>query len=636
MVTLDSLNLSTITPEELGELLIEAKKAYYTGGRPIMDDHTYDTLEDILRKKSPYHRIFSKDGHPNFDTGFDKQKHSMPMGSQNKVTNYNDLVHYFELKKVSIPEFIIQPKCDGISVEIEYKNGVLVDAITRGDGLIGDVITQNIVKMQGFVKTPDDFTGSVRCEIMVTKKDFEKLPSEYSNPRNAASGLSQRLDGKYSELCSLYAVDLYGRDQPRLVSTEQDKIKFLQVLGFTTVESITCHNFNEIEAVFQEFFTTKRNSYPFEIDGLVVKVNDLSVVEGLGIKNNRPQYQVAYKFPASTNSTTIKSVVWQVGPLGSITPVAEVEPIELSGAIITFASLANYDLVKKMDLNIGDIVKISRRGDVIPHIEEVITKVNSGHIDIPTHCPSCQTLLTIEDKFLRCPNPNCLPQIIGCLNLFCQTLEILGISQKTITKLYDSGKIRLPGDFYKLTIDDIKDLDNLGEKSAKNILHQIDKKRELSLVEVFDAAIIPNFSKKRIQQLIDCGFDTPDKLLNIRVGDIEPLFGFQAVLAKKIVDGINLRREWIKSILQNISLVETLHATSLLKGKSFAITGDLSIPRKDLENLIVAQGGKVASTVSKNTSYLITNEVDSNSSKFVAAKKLNIKIISENDFQKLL
>ncbi|MBP9817873.1 NAD-dependent DNA ligase LigA [Candidatus Shapirobacteria bacterium] len=663
MVTLDSLNLQKISPEELGELLIEAKKAYYTGSKPIMDDHTYDTLEEILKKKLPYHRIFTKVGHPNFDTGFEKKKHLMPMGSQNKVTNLNDLVHYFELKNKDLLKnsssplvkggteggldwgWIVQPKCDGISLEIEYRSGQIVNAITRGDGEVGDIITQNVVKMQNYINNPKKFTGSVRCEIVVTKKDFEKLnktsEEKYSNPRNAASGLSQRLDSKYAEYCSLYAVDIFfdsRRDVARYVSTENQKIDYLTSLGFTPVESTLCNSFDDIEKIYQEFFVSKRLSYPFEIDGLVIKINDLSLSKKLGTKNNRPKYQVAYKFPSQSNQTVIKSVVWQVGPMGLVTPVAEVEPLELSGAMVTFASLANYALVKEKDLNIGDIIQISRRGDVIPHIEKVITKVNLGHTKIPTHCPTCNTKLIIEDKFLRCPNtPQCLDQIIGSLRLFCDTLGFLGLSDKTIRKLYTAGKVVVPGDFYKLTIDDISTLDNLGEKSAKNILHQINKKRELSLVEAFDASIIPNFSAKRVQQVIDGGFDTPEKILNLTTTNLLTLKGFQITLAQKIIDGISLRRPWIESIISNVVIRKSyiLNLKSL-SGLSFAITGDLSLPRKDLEKLIIDNGGKVASTVSKNTSYLITNEVDSNSSKFVTAKKLNIKIIDEKQFNKIL
>ena len=650
MVTLDSLDLQKLTPEEIGEILVTAKKAYYTGGKPIMDDHTYDTLEEILKQKNPHHRLFSKVGHPNFDTGFAKKNHVMPMGSQNKVTNFADLVHYFLLKKIS-PSlskegawgWIVQPKCDGISLEIEYKNGQLVDTITRGDGVVGDIITQNVVKMKNFVLSPQNFTGSVRCEIVVTKKDFAKLnqvgDEKYSNPRNAASGLSQRLDSKYSDFCSLYAVDILVETPRRDVSSENDKINLLNKLGFTTVESTLCTNFDAIEKIYQEFISSKRDSYSYEIDGLVIKINDLNIAQELGSLNNRPKHQVAYKFPASTDTTQIKNVVWQVGPLGNITPVAEVEPIELSGAIISFASLANYDLIKKMDLNIGDIVKISRRGDVIPHIEEVVTKVNPGHLIAPTHCPDCQTLLTVEDKFLKCPNPqNCLSQILGCLQLFCQTLDILGLSDKTITKLYSANKIRFPGDFYKLEIADIANLDNLGDKSAKNILHQIQAKKSLTLVEVFDAAIIPNFSKKRIQQLIDAGFDTPEKLLNITTADIEPLFGFQITLAQKIVAGMTLRRSWIASILSQTKITDSgLRVTnSKLKRLSFCITGDLSVPRKQLEQTIIDNGGTVQSTVSKNTTYLITNETSSNSSKFVTAQKLGTKIITESKFSSLL
>jgi len=283
MITLDSLDLENLSPEKIGELLIDAKKAYYTGGKPIMDDHTYDTLEEILKKRSPHHRIFSKVGHDNFDTGWPKKTHTHPMSSQNKVNTYSDLVHYFELKKVdSLTEFVVQPKCDGISLELEYKNGQITDATTRGDGKVGDIITQNVVKMKNFVANPSDpalretegFTGSVRCEIVVTKKDFAKLnevsDETYSNPRNAASGLSQRLDSKYSEYCSLYAVDIIAP-----VKTEQEKISLLHTLGFTPVESFLCHEFSEIETIYQKFLTQDRQNYPFEIDGLVIKINNL-------------------------------------------------------------------------------------------------------------------------------------------------------------------------------------------------------------------------------------------------------------------------------------------------------------------------------------------------------------------------
>lgn len=666
MVTLDQINLATITPEELGELLISAKKAYYTGGKPIMDDHTYDTLEEVLRQKSPHHRLFSKVGTPNFDTGFNKKKHVIPMGSQNKVTNLKNLIHYFELKKITDLNFVVQPKCDGISLEIIYKDGKLVEAITRGNGFIGDLITQNVVKMKNIVLSmPKDFSGSIRCEIVVTKDDFKKLNEVvethrmrlnnklinrdvfntslpngeglYSNPRNAASGLSQRLDGKYSEFCSLMAVDILS---DLTHQNEQDKINLLKSLGFTPVDSFLCHSFEEIEKIYQKFLQHERLNYPYEIDGLVIKINDQKIAQKLGTKNNRPKFQVAYKFPADSNTSQIKNIVWQVGPMGSITPVAEIEPIELSGAVITFASLGNYDLVIEKNLNIGDIVEISRRGDVIPHIEKLVSKLTPNHIEIPSLCPSCQTPLVKEDKFIRCPNSqNCLPQILGSLRLFCDTLGILGLSEKTIAKLYQAQKIKLPGDFYKLRIDDISHLDNLGEKSAKNIINQIQSKKVLSLKQVFDAAIIPNFSAARIQQLITAGFNTPEKLLNISQNEIESLFGFQKTLAEKIVHGLNLRRNWIESILSNVETqrlrLSDEHSASL-QDLSFAITGDLSLPRPKFIELIETNGGKFVSSVSKNTDYLLTNESDSSSAKFTTAKKLGVKIINEKQFQQLL
>jgi DNA ligase (NAD+) len=643
MITLDSLDLSSITPEKLGEMLVEAKKVYYTSGRPIMDDHTYDTLENILRQKLPHHRIFQKVGHKNFDTGWSKKKHTHPMSSQNKVNTYADLVHYFELKKIPTnTTYVVQPKCDGISLEIEYNQGVVTDAITRGDGKIGDVITQNVVKMKNFVNqaflpSKEPFTGSVRCEIVVTKSDFDKLnklsTEQYSNPRNAASGLSQRLDSQYSEYCSLYAVDIVAP-----VASEKAKIDLLKTLGFVPVESWTCTQFDQIEEIYQKFLSADRDTYPFEIDGLVIKINDVNLAQSLGSLNNRPKYQVAYKFPASSNLTTVNEIVWQVGPLGNITPVAQVEPIELSGAIITFASLANYNLIEKMNLNVGDIVEISRRGDVIPHIEKVITKTSNGHLTPPTICPSCHTKLIKEEKFLKCPNTElCPPQILGCLRLFCDTLEILGLSDKTIAKLYQAGRVRLPGDFFLLTVNDIQDLDKLGEKSAQNIIHQINQKRTLTLTQIFDSAIIPHFSQKRISQLIHAGFDTPEKLLNLSLQDFLSIKGYKQTLAEKIIAGISLRKEWIKSIISQVKISSSSTSSKgPLEGLTFCITGTLSSPRKDLETIITANGGTLQSSVTKNTNYLLTNDTNSNSSKFLSAKKLGTKIISEAEFSKLL
>jgi len=322
--------------------------------------------------------------------------------------------------------------------------------------------------------------------------------------------------------------------------------------------------------------------------------------------------------------------------MGTITPVAEIEPIQISGAIITFASLANYDLIKKYDINIGDIVQISRRGDVIPHIDKVITKVNSGHIIAPQKCPSCNTTLITENKFLKCPNTySCPAQILGVLRLFCSILDIKGISQKTIQKLHTTGKLNLPGDFYNLIVDDFKKLDGLGEKSGNNITHQIQLKKSLTLKEIFNAASIPDFSSARIQQIIDAGFNTPSKILNLQVSDLEPLVGFQKTLATKIVQGVTSRTEIIQSILSHVT-VKTKKTTHKLQGLTFVITGQLSRPRKEIIDELQTLGAKISSSVTQNTNYLITNETNSNSSKFKSAQKLGINIINENQLKSLL
>lgn len=653
MISLSDLDLDHISNSELGQLLIKAKNAYYTTDKPIMDDATYDTLEDLLKKRAPYHRLFSKVGHDNFDTGWPKAKHAFILGSQNKASSFEDLVHYFELKKIpKNTDFITQPKCDGISLEIQYKKGKLEQAITRGDGRVGDLVTQNVVKMQNVVlQTKKPFTGSIRCEIIVTYVDFKKLNAivskknspllqgeipegrgvSYSNPRNAASGLTQRLDGQYAHFCTLLAVDIWPSPK-----TEMDGIRKMRDLGFTTVDTWLCQNFEHIQNIYQQFLNKKRDNYPYEIDGLVVKVNDQKLQDSLGSKNLRPKGQVAYKFPADSNQSIIKSIDWQTGPLGHVTPVAQIQPVKISGAVIEFISLANYQLVKQKNINVADIVEISRRGDVIPYIEKVITKVKKGHVSIPTTCNSCGNKLIKHDKFLDCPNhSHCPAQTLGRLNLFTKKLDILGLSDKTIKRLVNAKKVKLPGDFFKLTVEDIAPLDRLGDKSAKNIVSQIQSKKELTLAEALNAISIPNFSKKRIQQLISAGFDTPQKILNLTKADLLALPGFKITLAQKIIAGIKQRQAEIKSVLDQIK-IKKQPTTNQLQNKKFAITGSLSQPRKDIEQKIINAGGQVVSSVTKNTDYLITNDKKSTSSKFKNAQKFATKIITSNQLNKLL
>ncbi len=640
MITLADLDLQTITDAKLGSLLINAKKAYYTTAKPIMDDHTYDTLEDLLKKRNPHHRLFSKVGNPNFDTGWTKQKHTFPLGSLNKVSSFTDLKHYLDLKKLANNiNFMVQPKCDGLSLALNYQSGKLVSAVTRGDGFIGDLITQNTVYMKNLVRniaTKDDIT--VRCEILVTLTDFAKLnkisDEVYTNPRNAASGISQRLDSLYADFCSLYAVDIFSKTLH--FDTEAQKIDQLKKLGFKTVKTRLCQNYQQIEDIYQLFLTKKRQNYAYEIDGLVIKINQLGIQHQLGVQANRPKGQVAYKFPADTNQTVIKDINWQVGPLGFITPVATVEPVILSGATINKASLANHQLLKQKNVNIGDIVQISRRGDVIPYIEKVVTKVSSGHDPIPTKCPSCHTTLEEYDKYLLCPNyQNCLPQVIGRLNLFCRKLDILGISKKTIKKLYKRGLVTKPADFFKLKVSDIAPIDGLGDKSAQNIMSQINQKKNLTLIQLFASVSIPELSSARLKQIIKAGYNTSNKILAIRVGDLEDLAGFQITLAQKIVDGIAIRKQDISQLLDQVS-IKTKSTIQKLANLSFVITGSLSQPRSHYEKLIEDNGGTFSPTLTKKTSYLITSNPKAKSSKLAKAKKLNLSIINEDQFNKLL
>ena len=633
---LTDIDLAKTTPEEIGEILIEAKKAYYTTGKPVMDDATYDTLEDILQQKLPYHRLFSKVGTPIFNTGFEKKPHTIPMGSQNKVKTLEELKKYFDRQRLPTnTQFVVQDKLDGISIELVYGLGKFTEAITRGDGLVGDVITQNVTRMRGFVEKIEGFSGSIRCEILITIYDFKKelKSEEYTNPRNAASGISQRLDSKYSNICTLTTFDIVS--STKIFKTESEKEQFAIASNLSFVPTSLVQSYEEIQEVYKSYLQEKRALHGYEIDGLVIKINDTKISDSLGLQNNRPMGQVAYKFPSQSLESKVVNITWQVGPLGTITPVAQIEPVEVAGAIITFASLANHDLIVEKNLNIGDIVEISRRGDVIPYIERVVVKVESGHIPSPTTCPSCGSTLIKDNKYLKCKNSVCPAQVLGTLNLFCNFLDIKNISDKTIKKLNDIGKLSVPGDFYKLNSTDIAPIDGLGELSAKNILDEINAKRNLTLEQIFTAAAIPDFSQKRIRQLISAGFNNPEKLLYITKQELLSQSGIQENLAARILAGLSQRRENILSILSQVILKEA-QTKNILHGSVFCITGSLAKPRKQIEENIVSSGGRVANTVSKNTSYLVTNEPDSGSSKLEQATRFGTKIISEQELYNLL
>jgi len=640
---LSDIDLKKISPGKLGELLIEAKKTYYTTSSPIMSDHTYDTLEEILKKLNPHHRIFKKVGHKNFNTGFKKQKHIIPMGSQAKVKTHEELQKYFNRHHL-LPgtSYIIQPKCDGISMEIIYKNGQAQDAITRGSGITGDLVTQNASKMKGFIKSlPEPFTGSTRFETVITFTDFKKLKKaakneNYTNPRNSVSGITQRLDGKYTEFCTLFCIDIDHKSDKKDIPTEMERYSLIKKLGFKSIETIPCQNFQQIEKHFQNFLNNKRSSYPFEIDGLVIKINDIKLQKSLGFINNRPKGQVAYKFPNISQKTFIKKVTWQVGPLGTVTPVAQVDPVNIGGSTVSFASLANHDLIKEKNINVSDIVSISRRGDVIPYIEKVIIKVKKGHISAPKKCPSCKTTLIKDNKYLKCPNQKkCREQILGRLNLFCQKLDIDGISKETIKKLYLAKKIKLPGDFYNLKINDFLNLEGLGEKSGQNILNQIKKKKIFTPQEILFSVSIPHLSLARLKQLKKAGYQTIPSILALTPDGLNNIPGFKETLSQKIIIGIKSRRPEIESLVKQVK-VKTEKTSSGLENLIFCITGKLKKPRKKTIEEIENKGGRVLSTVSKNLNYLVSNDPTASSTKTKKAKKLKIKIITEKDLEKIL
>jgi DNA ligase (NAD+) len=630
-----------------------AADAYYNK-QPIMSDEEFDALKDKLREKDPNNSFLKQIGSPIKVTEWEIAKHKIAMCSLDKVSTPEEFIKWARAKAKS---FIINEKFDGISINLEYDNGELIKAITRGDGIEGEDILSNVVKMKNVKTKVDGFTGSIRGEIILRESKLNELNKAvekagertYQNSRNGASGIAKRYDGQYSEYLEIIYYDV-ANGKP--FETEESKLEFIKEQGLE-ITYFEIADVSKVIEVYEEYCNIKRGLLDYAIDGLVIKINDLAVQNSLGSTHGIPKGQIAFKFPAEAKITKIKEVEWSLGKGGKITPVAIMEPVKLCGANVKRASLHNIDMFKTLNLGSNDEILVKRAGDVIPYVEKVITYVSDSKFEIPKNCSACNSELVEDGKFLVCLNQDCVAHKEGDLHKWIKKLDVKDIGDKLIENLFENGIVKDPADFYTLKIEDVSSLERMGKRSAKKVIEHLNEKKKLELPVFLAALNINDFSESTVTLIAEAGYDTLDKVIDLikdpksAIDRLSTIHGIGYITAEKAVYGLNKKISLIEKLL-SVGIVirekkEVEVDSSKLNGASFCFTGAIQAvdeegkryARSRLEEMVIQNGGKIES-MSKKLDYLVQADPNSQSSKSVKAKKFGVEIISEKQFFEIL
>ncbi|MFZ5553332.1 MAG: NAD-dependent DNA ligase LigA [Bacteroidota bacterium] len=660
--------------EELRKELNYHNYLYYVSSQPVISDFDFDMLlEELIRLESEYPQFFDKNS-PSQRVGgevtkdFPAVKHRFPMLSLSNSYSKEEVMDWENrLKKLTDgkTEYVCELKYDGVAIGIAYKNGKMVRAVTRGDGEQGEDITPNVktiktvpLELQG-KGFPDDF--EIRGEIFFPRKNFEKLNKEreaagepvFANPRNTASGTLKLQDSaivaKRGLDCFLYGV--YGDDLP--FKNHFESLQAAHRWGFKTPQEKDhfirlCSSIDEIME-FIDYWDKKRKSLWFDIDGIVIKVNSYRQQEELGFTAKSPRWAQAYKFKAEQVSTVLESISYQVGRTGAITPVANLKPVLLAGTIVKRASLHNADQVEKLDVRMGDHVYVEKGGEIIPKIVGVDMKQRDKHshpVKYITKCPECHTPLIRKEGEAQhyCPNEyGCPPQIKGKMVHFTsrKAMDIEGLGEETIEQLFDAGLIKNIGDIYSLQKKELLPLERMAEKSVNNLLAGIEASKTIPFERVLFALGI-RYVGETVAKKLARHFRS---LEAIRNAGLEELVAVEEI-GDKIAESI---REFFSDKL-NLQLVDKLRKAGVqlesdendkplsekLKGSTFVVSGVFkNFSRDGIKETIEQNGGKVSGSVSKKTTYLLAGD-EAGPSKLEKANEMGVKVLSEEEFSKML
>ena len=649
--------------QELRDLVRYHSRLYYELDNPELDDYEYDLLyHELLDLEEKYPDLKTADS-PTQKVGgaaslkFEPVKHIVQMGSLQDVFSYEELFEFDERVRSVIekPEYVVEPKIDGLSVSLEYRNGVFVRGSTRGDGFVGEDVTHNLMTINSIPKRincPEVSYLELRGEVYISKDTFRKLVDAqeivgerpFKNPRNAAAGSLRQKDPKISAKRGL-DIFIFNIQQceGKTFTTHSETLDFVKELGFPV--SVSYNRYKNISDAVDniKFIGENRENYNFDIDGAVIKVNSLADREILGATAKYPKWAVAFKYPPEEKITTLLNIEVQVGRTGAITPTAVFEPIQLAGTVVSRAVLHNQDFIDAKDINIGDKIIVRKAGEIIPEVVALAEKgPNPGTFSLPEYCPACGTKAVREDDeaVLRCPNPDCPAQLLRNLIHFASrdAMDIDGMGPAVLTMLVDRGIIKSQADIYSLKPEDISSAERMGEKSAANLMASIEKSKKAGLSRLLFALGIRNIGQKAADALAQ-NFGTMDAVMTASSEDISAIDGFGDVMAKSLIEYFSLpqSKKLIEKLKEHGVLMEAEKkvVSDKLHGFTFVLTGTLpTMSRDEASAIIIASGGKVASSVSKKTDYVLAGEKAG--SKLNKAESLGIKIIDENEFMEMV
>lgn len=636
-------------------LLNKMAYAYYVLDDPIASDEEYDLLyheikryeeqnPDIILPYSPTQRVGGKPLEY-----FNKNTHLQRMWSLDDIFNPQELQEWCDRIYKLYPNatFTCSPKFDGASLNLLYENGILVSATTRGDGIAGELVTQNAKTIQS-IPLQIPYTGQIeiRGEVVITKEDFERLNTErlksnqplFANPRNAAAGSMRQLDSLITAKRRLsfipWGFGAHSLNYGSFFESMHDILK----LGFSPIPFIRlCKNIQEIQDYYKEIMAM-RDSYPMMLDGMVIMLDSFSAQQDLGFTIKSPRFACAYKFPAIEKITRILSVTPQIGRTGVITPVAELEPVEIEGAEIKRATLHNYKEIERKDIQINDYVIIIRSGDVIPKIIKPLENRRDGTqkpIIPPTTCPECGSELLVEEIFIKCQNLNCKARIKESIIHFAskKALNIDGLGEKIIDQLFENKLISNILDLYSLDFNELLKLEGWKEKKARNLIEAIAATKNIELWRLINALGIEHIGEGASKKLAsifgyECFHQNRETLVD--------LDGFGEEMADSFLEFCRVNQGFISMLLKILTptITEIAKIDSPLSGKSIVITGTLSKSRDEIKALLESYGAKVSSSVSKKTDFLLYGEEAG--SKLDKAKELGITLLDEEGLMQML
>jgi DNA ligase (NAD+) len=667
--------------QQLRQQLQQASYAYYVLDAPIMEDAVYDRLYRELQQletdypqfitpDSPTQRVGEKPA-----TQFTSVKHNIPLYSLENAFNTEELKAWEQRwKKVknteeieikdSDPLYICELKIDGSALALTYENGLLIRGATRGDGVTGEEITQNVKTIRSIplrlkLENPPPIV-EVRGEAFLSLNIFANINKErqqngetlFANPRNAAAGTLRQLDSKKvaKRQLDFFAYTLHLPDETEL-QTQWDALELLQEMGFkVNPNRERCLSLTEVQSYFQGW-DSRRQNLPYMTDGVVVKINPLNLQKQLGFTQKFPRWAIALKYPAEEAPTTVKAVTIQVGRTGALTPVAELEPIQLAGTTVQRATLHNSDRIAELDLHIGDTVIVRKAGEIIPEVVRILRELrptNAQSFKMPTHCPDCgQPVVKPQNEAVtRCINTSCPAILRGSLIHWCSrdALDINGVGDKLVQQFVEQKLVDSVADLYELTVEKLTQLERMGEKSATKIVKAIQTSKTKPWARVLYGLGIRHVGSVNAE-LLTQKFPTVEQLATATPADIEGVYGIGVEIAQAVYQWFKLPAnqtlmERLKQAELNLSSQPSQTESSskkdlTLSGKTFVLTGTLpNLKRDEAKTLIQNAGGKVTGSVSKKTDYVVVGE--DAGSKLTKAEELGIKQLSEAELLELL